>query len=177
MLSSGNGSRFRRRIEDTRLLHGTDAHHSSAGLSAIGRDLEGALSRAPVVTVVGVRSKQAIAEPADNAEPLLDPEGSARLFSQILELWITPAVKLRQEAGTLPRPVELRAAVVELFGDGRAAVVRINEEITGIMKMQIRAGTGAKKAGDPIYWHEVDGIGPVQVGRGPLFDGARAPGA
>lgn len=76
-------------------------------------------------------------------------------FEQVMDLWITPEVKRRQDAGTIPKPYDLVAAQVIFHSDGRNQEVRLNAEVRSIGKVKLKEGV-SKNAGDPVYAHEVD---------------------
>lgn len=84
-------------------------------------------------------------------------EFSHNLFSQLMEIFIMPEVKRRQEIGELDKPLDLRAAQIIFFPDSRKPQVRVNSEIKAIAKAKLRPGT-SKKPGDPIFNHEVEGL-------------------
>jgi|SRR5665213_3355765 len=76
-------------------------------------------------------------------------------FEQVMNLWITPEVKRRQEAGTIPKPYDLVAAQVIFHSDGRSNEVRLNEGVRSIGKVKLKKGV-SKNAGDPVYANEVE---------------------
>lgn len=91
-----------------------------------------------------------------------DPEATKRTFDHLFELWITPELTRRQEAGLLPKPVELRAAQVIMYADARPVTVRINEEVRAVAKMKLAEGV-AKAAGEPVFEHELAGVTEIKL--------------
>ena len=77
-----------------------------------------------------------------------------RTLNHFLEVWVIPNTKKRQEAGTLPRPLQLKAALVIFFPDNRENLVKINQEVCAL-QVKLKDGV-SKKAGDSIYEYEID---------------------
>lgn len=94
---------------------------------------------------------------ADMDTAINEPEIWQRAFTQILDIWVTPEVERRQAAGTLPKPVELLTAQVIFYPDHRTNEVRINSEVKGLGKMNLKPGI-EKQKGDRVCDHELDGI-------------------
>jgi hypothetical protein len=86
-----------------------------------------------------------------------DVEIGQRFFQVMMEIFIGPAVELRQASGALPKPVILRAAQVIFYPDGRKPEVRINDEVRAIGEVKMREGI-YKNSGDPIFEHEIQGL-------------------
>jgi uncharacterized protein (UPF0332 family) len=84
-----------------------------------------------------------------------------RVFQQFMDLFITPEVRKRQEAGSLPAPVTLDAAQIIFFPDGRPPKVHINREVSAIGKVKLKKGV-KKDKGDPIFLSDIDGIEDIQ---------------
>lgn len=85
-----------------------------------------------------------------------------RVFQQFMDLYINPEVMRRQEAGELPKPLDLRAAQIIFSPDDRRPNVRINEEVRAISKVKFKPGI-TKKPGDPIYENEIDGLEEINL--------------
>ena len=67
-----------------------------------------------------------------------DEEDFARKASKnLLDVFVTPEVTRRQERGELPRPLDLRAAQIIFYADGRKPLIRINEEVKAIAKVKL----------------------------------------
>lgn len=92
-----------------------------------------------------------------------DHEFSKRTIQNIMDIFITPEVKRRQEAGKLPKPIELKFAQVILFPDERKPLVRINEEVRAVANIKYKPEI-SKKRGDPIYEGEIEAIDRVELG-------------
>jgi hypothetical protein len=92
----------------------------------------------------------------------LSEEVGSNLFKQAMDIWISPEVKRRREAGMLTVPLELRAAQVVFSPDGVPTQVRINSEVKAIAQMKLKPGV-LKKAGEWIFGSEVDGIGHIEL--------------
>ena len=89
-------------------------------------------------------------------------EFGSRVFQQFMTLFVTPEVSKRQEAGELEKPLNLRAAQILFFSDGRRPQVRINSEVRAISKVKFKSGI-SKKAGEPIYEHELEGLDEINL--------------
>lgn len=85
-----------------------------------------------------------------------------RAFEQLMDLFVTPEVMRRQETGELDKPLDLRAAQVILFADGRKPQVRINSEVRAIGKVKFKPGI-SKKTGEPIFEHELEGLEGINL--------------
>lgn len=89
-------------------------------------------------------------------------EFGRRVFEQFMDLYVTPEIRRRQEAGELQKPLDLRAAQIVFFPNGRKPQVRINSEVRAIGKVKLKAGV-SKKAGEPIFEHEVGGLKEIYL--------------
>jgi HEPN domain-containing protein len=74
-----------------------------------------------------------------------------------MDIFITPEVMRRQDAGELPRPLDLRAAQIIFYPDGKKPTVRINSEVKVLAKMKLKPGI-EKDYGDAVYANELDGL-------------------
>lgn len=92
-----------------------------------------------------------------------DQEFSKKVIQNIMDIFITPEVERRQDAGKLPKPMELKFAQVVLFPDECKPLVRINEEIRATAKINYKPGI-SKKPGDSIYENEIESIDYVELG-------------
>jgi len=92
-----------------------------------------------------------------------DSEMCVRAFQQMLDLWIAPEVARRQERGECPKPLNLRAAQVIFFADGRPHQVRINDEVSAMAAVRLKPGVPNTK-GDRIRASDIDEIDCVQLG-------------
>lgn len=85
-----------------------------------------------------------------------------RVFQQLMDLFVTPEVMRRQETGELDKPLDLRAAQIIFFPDGRKPQVRINTEVRAIGKVKFKPGI-SKKPGEPIFEHELEGLEEINL--------------
>jgi len=92
-------------------------------------------------------------------------EFNRTVFDQFMDLYITPEIQKRQETGELEKPLNLRAAQIIFFPDGRKPQVRINSEIKAFAKVKLKSGI-PKKAGEPIFEHEVEGLKEIHLTEG-----------
>ena len=74
-----------------------------------------------------------------------------------MDIFITPEVMRRQEAGELPRPLDLRAAQIIFYPDRRKPTVRINSEVKVLAKMKLKPGI-EKEYGESVYANELEGL-------------------
>lgn len=84
------------------------------------------------------------------------------VFKQFMDLFVTPEVMRRQETGELDKSLNLRAAQVIFFPDGRKPEVRINSEVKAIGKVRLKPRI-SKKAGEPIFEHELEGLEEINL--------------
>lgn len=77
------------------------------------------------------------------------------MIEQVMDLWVTPEVKRRQEQGLIPKPLNLRQAQVIFFPDGRPPQIRLNDEVRVVPKVKLKKGV-SKNVGDDVYYHEVE---------------------
>lgn len=85
-----------------------------------------------------------------------------RVFQQFMDLFVNPEVMRRQEAGDLPKPLDLRAAQIIFFANGRKPQVRINKEIRAIAKVKFKEGI-SKNSGEPVFAHEIEDLGEINL--------------
>ena len=85
-----------------------------------------------------------------------------KVFEQFMGIFVTPEVKRRQETGELDKHLDLRAAQIIFFPDGRKPQLRINSEVKAIGKMKLKTGI-SKKAGEPIFEHELEGLEEINL--------------
>jgi uncharacterized protein (UPF0332 family) len=78
-------------------------------------------------------------------------------FNQLMDIFITPEVKRRQEAHELETPLNLRSAQVIFYPDGRKPQVRINSEVKGIAMVRLKEGISLIP-GDPIFENQLLGL-------------------
>lgn len=91
-----------------------------------------------------------------------DREFGEKVLQQFMDLFVTPEVKRRREIGELDKPLDLRAAQIIFFPDGRKPQVRINSEIRAISKVKFKPGI-SKKPGEPIFENEIDGLQEINL--------------
>ena len=89
-------------------------------------------------------------------------EFGQRVFSQFMELFVTPAVKERQSKGDLPKPFPLHAAQIIFFPDGSKPIVRVNEEVKAIGQVKLKDGI-LKAEGDALYANEIEGLEKIKL--------------
>jgi uncharacterized protein (UPF0332 family) len=85
-----------------------------------------------------------------------------RVFQQFMDLFVNPEVRKRQDAGELPKPLDLRAAQIIFFADGRKPQVRINKEIRAIAKVKFKEGI-SKNPGEPVFAHEIEDLAEINL--------------
>ncbi|MFH0769676.1 MAG: HEPN domain-containing protein [Chloroflexota bacterium] len=92
----------------------------------------------------------------------IDEQFGERVLKNIVDMFISPEVKRRQDAGELPKPLDLRKAQVILFPDERRSLVRINDEVLAVIKVRYKPSI-SKKKGDPIFENEIVGLDGVEL--------------
>ncbi len=86
----------------------------------------------------------------------------SRVLEQFLNLFVTPEIKRRQEAGELEKPLDLRSAQIIFSPYDNKPQVRINSEVRGIGQFKLKPGV-RKKKGETIFENEVDGLGIINL--------------
>lgn len=89
-------------------------------------------------------------------------EFGRKIFEQFMDLFVTPEIKRRQETDDLGQSLDLRAAQIIFFPDGRKPQVRVNSEIKAIWDVKLKQGI-SKKAGEPILDDELEGLGEINL--------------
>lgn len=95
-------------------------------------------------------------------EQIQEKELWDKVFHQFMDLFVTPDIQRRQNIDELPKPLDLRAAQIIFYPDGRKPQVRINSEVKAIREVKLKNGL-SKKAGEPIYAHEIEGLGKINL--------------
>jgi hypothetical protein len=88
-----------------------------------------------------------------------------RVFQQFMDIFIIPELHNRQKKGILLKPLELKAAQVIFFPDGRKPEIRINSEVKGLGKMKLKPSI-SKTEGETEYAHEIEDIGGLEFHEG-----------
>lgn len=97
------------------------------------------------------------------SEPTDEQEFGQKAFRQFLDLYVTPEVTRRQEAGLLPKPLALEAFQIVWFPDGRPHQVRINRsEVKALLRIQVKDGV-TKPPGDPLLLEEMEAFEGIQL--------------
>lgn len=91
-----------------------------------------------------------------------DGEFTQQVFTQLMEIFVTPAVRERQAKGELARPLPLRAAQIIFFPDERKPLVRVNEEVRARGQVRLKNGI-SKKAGDSVFATEIEGLEEIKL--------------
>lgn len=85
-----------------------------------------------------------------------------KIFSQAMELWISPEIEKRRKANRLPTNFKLRGAQVIFSKDRGINKVRLNNEIKAVGKVKINRDI---IKGEKIYEHDV-----IEIGKSELTD-------
>ena len=85
-----------------------------------------------------------------------------KAMQQIMDIFVTPEVTRRQENGELPRPLDLRAAQIIFYINGRKPEVRINSEVKAVGKVKLKPGV-SKNPGDPVYENDLEGVAEITL--------------
>lgn len=94
-------------------------------------------------------------------DDLLTTEMGQVLFKQMLDVFITPEVVRRQDAGLLPKPLDLHRAQIVCYPDGRPNDIRINDEVRALLKVRV---TREVSPGSPVYVSDFDAIESIKLG-------------
>jgi uncharacterized protein (UPF0332 family) len=88
----------------------------------------------------------------------LENDMGEKIFSSLLDVYISPEIERRQEIGTLSNTFSLERAQIIFYPDEHPPVVLLNEELKGIEAIiKIKEGVN-KKPGEPIFENEIEGI-------------------
>ena len=89
----------------------------------------------------------------------MEEEGVRRTIQQLLDMFVEPEIKKRQEAGEFETPFPLRHAQIIFYPDGTPPEVRINDEVKTELRIILKEKfRGNVKKGDPIYWDQIESI-------------------
>src|SRR6185437_7914458 len=102
----------------------------------------------------GIRLRRMADENVQNFE--------VKAFQQFMELFVVPELKRRQEAGTLPKPVELTAFQIIWGPDGRERLIRINEEVRVHFVVKLKYGTEPAR-GTTVFWDDVEQVQAIRL--------------
>ena len=91
-----------------------------------------------------------------------DSEFGARAGRQLMDIYITPEVMKRQESGLLPKPLNLTAAQIIFYPDGRRPLVRINNEVKAFLQVRFKEII-SKKIGDEVLQNEIEKIENIKL--------------
>lgn len=92
----------------------------------------------------------------------MDEEFGNKVLQQLMDLYVTPEIRRRQESGLLPSPFDLHAAQIIFSPDGKLPTVRLNSEIKAIGHIKLKKGV-TKNAGDPIFEGEIEGLDKIEL--------------
>jgi hypothetical protein len=97
------------------------------------------------------------------SEPTDEQEFGQKAFRQFLDLYVTPEVMRRQEAGTLPKPLPFDAFQIVWFPDGRPHQVRINRsEVKALLRVEVKEGV-TKPPGESLLLDEMETFEGVEL--------------
>jgi hypothetical protein len=82
-----------------------------------------------------------------------------RVFQQVLDLWVTPALAKRQAAGELKDGTRIAAIQVIFFPDNRPIEVRINNEV----KVLLTVPDASFTLGQPVYSRDIKAVSDVRL--------------
>lgn len=89
----------------------------------------------------------------------MDKTFETNLFNNLMDQWILPSIRRRQEIGDLPKPLALNMAQIIFKPEGGEPEVRVNNEIKGRAIVNLKKGLEKPlKSGDPISLSQLDGI-------------------
>jgi hypothetical protein len=91
-----------------------------------------------------------------------DPTGLERTLDHAFALWITPEIERRKTAGLIGDTFTLSQAQI-LFGDEGPRMVRLNEEVKGLLLVQT---SRAVKAGEPVQAGEIAELKGMELSEG-----------
>ncbi|AKU95762.1 hypothetical protein AKJ09_02426 [Labilithrix luteola] len=90
------------------------------------------------------------------------PEWGQTFLQQVFDLWVTPEIERRKNAGTLPGDFDLRGAQV-IMNVGEPNIVRLNDEVRAVMITKLKGGSVGLQNGDPVYWDQIEGIDEIHL--------------
>ena len=94
----------------------------------------------------------------------MDKTFETNLFNNLMDQWVLPSVRERQESGELEKPLALYMAQIIFKLDGNKPEVRINTEVKGRAIVNLKESLDTPiKAGDPISLNQLDGIDAFEL--------------
>lgn len=91
-----------------------------------------------------------------------ETEFAQRTFQQFMDLFVIPEVKLRQKKGSLEDPINIQAAQIIFYPDGKRPEVRINTEVKAKSIVTLE-NENTRKPGDIVSWSDVVDIEKIQL--------------
>lgn len=89
----------------------------------------------------------------------MNEEASKRAIQQILDIFVLPEIKRRQELGEAEKPFPLQYAQIIFYPDGTPSEVRLNNEVKTELKVVLKKEYQRKhEKGEPIYWGQIERI-------------------
>lgn len=97
-----------------------------------------------------------------NMQSSTDNEFGNKLLQQLMDLYVIPELRHREENRLLPKPFELLSAQIIFYPDGRKPIVRLNSEIRAIGQMKLKAGV-SKQLNEAILESEIEGLASIEL--------------
>lgn len=85
-----------------------------------------------------------------------------RTFQQFMDLFIIPEVRSRQKSESLEDPINIQAAQIIFYPDGRRPEVRINTEVKAQNVVTLKNNDN-RKPGDIVSWNDIADIEKIQL--------------
>jgi hypothetical protein len=85
----------------------------------------------------------------------MDDDFAIKVYQQLMEHWIEPAIKIRQKNNELPSPVNIQRAQIIFCPDKENPIVNINDEVKIVAKIKLNSDE-QKTPGTAVYSNEID---------------------
>lgn len=91
-----------------------------------------------------------------------DEKSQTDFFYKLLNLYVLPEIKNRQETGELSDPFRLDAAQIIFFPDNKKRIIRLNQEVKAIADVVYKNGI-SKKKGENVSNNELEEIKKITL--------------
>jgi uncharacterized protein (UPF0332 family) len=89
----------------------------------------------------------------------MEEEGMKQTIQQLMDMFVEPEIKKRQETGKVEKPFPLQHAQIIFYPDGTPPQVRLNDEVKAELRVVLKEEFREKvKKGDPVYWEKIESI-------------------
>jgi hypothetical protein len=95
---------------------------------------------------------------------LKSDEFGNKVYHQLMDIWIAPSIKKRQESGDLPSPLNIRSAQIIFCPDNDEPIIHVNDEIKVIASVKLKESREIKE-GEPITHEEIEKYQDLKINK------------